>query len=388
MVTISSLGPSHLGHDRFRRPAVGRAVQPVAGYGQSKLANLLFTYELARRLKVKGAPTIALAAHPGASDTELLRNLPGLIRRPAQFVCSRYAQSAAMGALPPLRAATDPNAQSGQYYGPDGLGEQRGHPKVVDSSAQSHDEDIQRRLWTRFRRAHRRHVSGLTNAFRRRAPARRRRPDHTAPAGRHGARRHARAGARRGGGGAAVAARLRQLGHGRLRRRRRRYRRGERRTAGAAARRRGHPRRPHRSADAETRYGTPDHDGCAAFRPAPPPWCPSKPPTARRTPSRSARPPKPGQHIRRAGEDVTAGTTVLRAGQVVTPAVLGLAAALGLGELTVVPRQRVLVMSTGSELVAPGTPLKPGQIYESNAFMLAAAVRDAGARRGRIADDR
>jgi len=56
-------------------------------------------------------------------------------------------QNAAMGALPTLRAATDPDAEGGQYYGPDGLGEQRGHPKVVSSSKQSHDEDLQHRLW-------------------------------------------------------------------------------------------------------------------------------------------------------------------------------------------------------------------------------------------------
>jgi len=86
-----------------------------------------------------------------------------------------------------------------------------------------------------------------------------------------------------------------------------------------------------------------------------------------------------GKHIRRAGEDVAPGTTVLRKGQVVNAAMLGLISALGMTELPVIPRQRVLVVSTGSELVPPGTPLQPGQIYESNSIMLAGALRDAGA---------
>ncbi len=89
--------------------------------------------------------------------------------------------------------------------------------------------------------------------------------------------------------------------------------------------------------------------------------------------------PQPGRHIRLAGEDVAAGTTVLRKGQLVTPATLGLAAALGMARLPVLPRQRVLVISTGSELVSPGDPLRAGQIYESNSVMLAGAVLEAGA---------
>ncbi|MFI7676085.1 gephyrin-like molybdotransferase Glp [Actinophytocola sp. NPDC049390] len=89
-------------------------------------------------------------------------------------------------------------------------------------------------------------------------------------------------------------------------------------------------------------------------------------------------PVAPGTHIRRAGEDVTAGDAVLRAGTVLGSPQLGLAAAIGLAELPVHRPVRVLVLSTGSELVAPGNPLLHGQIYESNSVLLAAAVREIG----------
>lgn len=85
-----------------------------------------------------------------------------------------------------------------------------------------------------------------------------------------------------------------------------------------------------------------------------------------------------GQSVRRAGDDVATGEEVLAAGTVLGPAQLGVAAAVGQAELPVHRRARVLVLATGSELVAPGTPLKHGQIYESNSTMLAAAVREAG----------
>ncbi|MFV1365985.1 SDR family NAD(P)-dependent oxidoreductase [Mycolicibacterium elephantis] len=145
VVTVSSVGHRILARIHFEDPHLERKYNRVEAYGQSKLANLMFTYELARRLKAKEAPTIAVAAHPGLSDTELMRHLPDFI---PDFVWKIVAQPADKGALPTLRAATDPGVQGGQYYGPDGIGESRGHPKLVASSAQSHNEDTQRRLWS------------------------------------------------------------------------------------------------------------------------------------------------------------------------------------------------------------------------------------------------
>ena len=147
VVTVSSVGHKILADIHFDDLQWDRSYNRVRSYGQSKLANLMFTYELARRLAAKNTPTIALAAHPGGSSTELNRNIPKAVRPAIDFVWGLYAQSAEMGALPTLRAATDPSAKGGQYYGPDGLGEGRGHPKLVESSKKSHDEAVQARLW-------------------------------------------------------------------------------------------------------------------------------------------------------------------------------------------------------------------------------------------------
>jgi NAD(P)-dependent dehydrogenase (short-subunit alcohol dehydrogenase family) len=148
VVTVSSMGHRLRAAIHFDDLQWERSYDRYAAYGQSKLANLLFTYELQRRLADHHKNTIAVAAHPGASSTELGRSVPTLLKPLFTVAGPLLFQSAAMGSLPTLRAATDPGVEGGQYYGPDGLGEQRGHPEVVSSSAQSHDEDLQRRLWT------------------------------------------------------------------------------------------------------------------------------------------------------------------------------------------------------------------------------------------------
>jgi NAD(P)-dependent dehydrogenase (short-subunit alcohol dehydrogenase family) len=126
----------------------GGGYSPMGAYQRSKLANMLFTYELKRRLEDHGADTLALAAHPGISATGLAdhfvaQSLSWLVRGAMRLMF----QSAEMGALPGLRAAVDPGARSGEYYGPEGKGEKSGYPVVVSSNPRSQDPDDARRLW-------------------------------------------------------------------------------------------------------------------------------------------------------------------------------------------------------------------------------------------------
>ena len=151
IVTVSRIGHRD-GSMNFDDLDLGRDYHPWHAYWQSKLANLLFTYELDRRLRTAHADTAALAAHPGNARTELWRWTPKLTRtlyRPRlRSLTFWFAQSAPMGALATLRAATDPAARSGDYYGPPGRLQYTGYPTRVDSSADSHDVEAQRRLWT------------------------------------------------------------------------------------------------------------------------------------------------------------------------------------------------------------------------------------------------
>ena len=149
IVTVSSTGHRFARGIRFDDLQWDRDYSRVGAYGQAKLANLMFTYELQRRLSSNprpGTDTIAVAAHPGGSNTELMRNLPVAIRGVGALLTPLF-QGPDMGALPTLRAATDPGVLGGQYFGPDGFAEQRGYPKIVASTTASHDFAAQRRLW-------------------------------------------------------------------------------------------------------------------------------------------------------------------------------------------------------------------------------------------------
>jgi NAD(P)-dependent dehydrogenase (short-subunit alcohol dehydrogenase family) len=146
VVTVSSNGHKS-GRIDFGDLQSQRRYRRMAAYYQSKLANLMFTYELQRRLAAARARTQALAAHPGKARTELTRYLPGWMRLEDLVIEQPFGQNAAMGALATLRAAADPAARGGEYYGPGGRGEQRGYPRLVAASERARDLDTQQRLW-------------------------------------------------------------------------------------------------------------------------------------------------------------------------------------------------------------------------------------------------
>lgn len=146
VVTVGSIG-DRAGEIHFGDLQLEHGFAGLVAYHQSKLANVMFAYELNRRLADRGAATVAVVAHPGYSNTDIVRDMPRWIRVPSKLFGGTLSRSAAMGALPPLRAATDPAVRGGDYYGPGGLAQCLGYPTLVRSKANSHDRAVQRRLW-------------------------------------------------------------------------------------------------------------------------------------------------------------------------------------------------------------------------------------------------
>ena len=153
VVTLSS-GAHRIGRINFDDLQGERRYFRWAAYGQSKLANLLFAFELQRRASAAGLALKSMAAHPGYAATNLqTRGSSGgglltKVEDGIMAVSNRVlAQSDEMGALPTLYAATVKDLPGGSFIGPDGVGEQRGHPHVVDSNSASKDRADARRLW-------------------------------------------------------------------------------------------------------------------------------------------------------------------------------------------------------------------------------------------------
>ena len=141
IVTMSSFGHKR-GKMDFDDLNWEESYKRIGAYGRSKLANLLFAYELQRRLEAKGSKTISLASHPGWTRTNLQRNVA--IFRALNNV---FSQKPEMGALPMLYAATAPEAEGGDYFGPDGRLGWKGYPKKVESSEDSHNMEDAKKLW-------------------------------------------------------------------------------------------------------------------------------------------------------------------------------------------------------------------------------------------------
>ena len=143
IVSLSSIA-HRFGTDSFEEKHFRGSLNKSRSYSQSKLACLIFAYELQRRLERNGAYTASMAAHPGVSSTNLGRDMSPVLR----FAFPRIGQTADLGALPVLMAALDPKLKGGEYCGPDGIYGWRGQPEVTSSSSISKNKDVASRLWS------------------------------------------------------------------------------------------------------------------------------------------------------------------------------------------------------------------------------------------------
>jgi NAD(P)-dependent dehydrogenase (short-subunit alcohol dehydrogenase family) len=148
VVTLSS-GAHLIGTIHFDDLQGERRYNNWLWYGQSKLANLMFALELDRRARAAGSKLISAAAHPGYAATNLQFAGPATWYEKGimGFTNRVVAQSAQMGALPTLYAATKPDLAGGSFVGPDGFLQQRGYPHLVTAKKSAYDEDVARRLW-------------------------------------------------------------------------------------------------------------------------------------------------------------------------------------------------------------------------------------------------
>jgi NAD(P)-dependent dehydrogenase (short-subunit alcohol dehydrogenase family) len=148
VLTLSSIAARNGAID-FDDINAEKSYRPMPVYSQSKLACLMFAFELQRRSDAEGWDITSIAAHPGISRTDLLHNAPGRLSAMgiARSLLWFLFQPAAQGALPTLFAATSPNAKAGAYYGPDGMGEMRGYPALSKVPPQALDEAAAGRLW-------------------------------------------------------------------------------------------------------------------------------------------------------------------------------------------------------------------------------------------------
>ena len=147
IVTLSS-NEHKGGRIDFENLQLERDYSPRGAYQRSKLANAVFAVELDRRLRAAGSPAISVFAHPGYSATNLQSSGPTGIAKAAMAISNRLvAQSAERGVLPTLYAATAPDVEGGDYFGPDGVAEMRGFPKKVKAIPAAYDPEIGSRLW-------------------------------------------------------------------------------------------------------------------------------------------------------------------------------------------------------------------------------------------------